>query len=317
MQQSIAEHDAGDSRRSRCSSEDQAEADQECESHSQPPLNSSRGVPEHRADPALRSALEKLEYVRRHQPSASDFALERYMSTSSLPTAAPAATCSVPATAAPTQVSDWQDMSAGFFDCDLLIQAARAVPRRSSANVPPRQRRNVSHLFGGQHVWLNPEAFDVSGSTSPGSTPLSSTLATSAGSLSDRSKASEVSGSHAPRKPSVERNLKPLPTAPREPRRATSRGRHRAGDVSAASPYSLPAAPGFPGTGARALSLDRSQALETTTAQGTYSGESYRPPLPPPATDRGHARPRVHSARGSGSQQRDESSQPCDRLAAS
>merc|ERR1719183_982993 len=43
-----------------------------------PQLNSSRGVEEHRVDPALRQALDKLDALRNHQPTVDDFALENF-----------------------------------------------------------------------------------------------------------------------------------------------------------------------------------------------------------------------------------------------
>jgi len=44
-----------------------------------PTLNSSRGVEEHRVDPALRQALDKLDALRSSQPSLEDFAFENYL----------------------------------------------------------------------------------------------------------------------------------------------------------------------------------------------------------------------------------------------
>merc|ERR1712083_329883 len=44
-----------------------------------PPLNSSRGIEEHRADPALRAALESLDAVSHSVPSMDDFTIESYL----------------------------------------------------------------------------------------------------------------------------------------------------------------------------------------------------------------------------------------------
>jgi len=61
---------------SRAPSVSRGESDDENEGLN-PPL-SSRGVEEHRCDPALRVALERLDAVRHSQPSFDDFALENF-----------------------------------------------------------------------------------------------------------------------------------------------------------------------------------------------------------------------------------------------
>lgn len=99
---------------------------------------SSRGVEEHRADPALRAALERLDAVRQSQPVMSDFAIENYLA------------------ASPSSVEVLADGGdAGpprrCFSTDLLLAAVRAPPA-----APPRRAH-----------------WDSSRSTSPGSTQRS------------------------------------------------------------------------------------------------------------------------------------------------
>mmetsp|Transcript_42495 Transcript_42495/g.95369 ORF Transcript_42495/g.95369 Transcript_42495/m.95369 type:complete len:245 (+) Transcript_42495:60-794(+) len=150
---------------------------------------SSRGVEEHRVDPALRAALERLDAVRKKQPSMEEFNLERYMGR-------PPSADSVQEPSAevrPQRTSVAAAVDRGLLPCfstDLLLAAVRQPAQRRGPNLPPS---GVG-----------------SRSTSPGSTLESSTsgsiggLSNSSGALGDTPPArlgGPVRGSRPPMRP--------------------------------------------------------------------------------------------------------------------
>lgn len=135
---------------SRASSRAPSVSDDEQEGLSHQPL-SARGMEEHRCDPALRAALEKLDAVRRRQPTFDDFAIEHFMSSAAqLPDTrsnrAPPMSNVQPRLTGP--------MLRNCFSTDLLLLAAVS------------QRGTIPPPYAAGEV--------VSRSTSPGSTALSS-----------------------------------------------------------------------------------------------------------------------------------------------
>eukprot|EP00443_Scrippsiella_acuminata_P010735 CAMPEP_0115224824 /NCGR_PEP_ID=MMETSP0270-20121206/29770_1 /TAXON_ID=71861 /ORGANISM="Scrippsiella trochoidea, Strain CCMP3099" /LENGTH=275 /DNA_ID=CAMNT_0002639139 /DNA_START=36 /DNA_END=859 /DNA_ORIENTATION=+ len=183
------------------------------------PLNShrSRGVEEHRVDPALRAALERLDAVRQGQPSMDDFALENFLGRTARRSGSVASSHASLLGAAPQEVRSMSSMSAtllrrrGSEDEDEeddgvgLEEEVDAYLRQSASSTaaPPSlrprgedrdQRRGLRACFstdvlmaaarstpgGPPASWLT----DASRSTSPGSTQLSG-ASLSGGSLSD------------------------------------------------------------------------------------------------------------------------------------
>lgn len=144
-----------------------------------PQLNSSRGVEEHRADPALRQALDKLDSLRNRQPTVDDFALEHYMGPrpDAAPAAAPASTGSTRSSANSARSAPHdQQSSSQRFSLDLLMAAATGaspIPSRparrdggmtaSEVGYPSRPPRHLASLPA-----------ESSRSTTPGSGPASS-----------------------------------------------------------------------------------------------------------------------------------------------
>jgi len=153
-----------------------------------PAVNNSRGVEEHRVDPALRLALERLDSVRHKQPAFDDFSLEHYLGGDPRQ-GEPDDVSSVGNT---QTVDDHQ--SGPRFSLDALFAAALnvALPTRTAPELPvwldggrqPRVEGTSPNLS--LTSWprqLNPLLNDTSRSTSPGSTQFSC-FSASIGSLS-------------------------------------------------------------------------------------------------------------------------------------
>lgn len=182
-----------------------------------PQLNSSRGVEDHRSDPALRSALDKLDELRISQPNMDDFSLDSFRSKgAAAPPDALALASSAPRVVVPPALREGP-----MFSLDLLMAAASFAPGPpdigaaaiAAVGYPPRQ----GALLSG----------DMSRSTTPGS------AATSAFSASVHSLGSADSPLLAP--PPVERPRLPPrnPMPPSGPRRPG--GRPRAPDSARTS----------------------------------------------------------------------------------
>lgn len=121
---------------------------------SQRPLSSSRaGAAEHRADPALRSALEVLDTARLRQPAADDFAIERFLGSQRFSGQRSTSKPGVPPSPVPEEQAAAGALGQGHcFSLDMLLAA---LPARAAA------------------ARLQPPV-DLSRSTSPGSTQASS-----------------------------------------------------------------------------------------------------------------------------------------------
>lgn len=180
---------ASDKGQRRAMPDEVAKASDEDEVADAQPL-SSRGVEEHRADPALRAALERLDAVRRKQPAMEEFNLERYMGR---PPSADFPEEPAPGPLRPGRNSIPSTRSLGLRTCfstDLLLAVARQPARRRGANVPPS---GVG-----------------SRSTSPGSALESST----SGSIGGFSSSSVLGDTPPARLGGVVRNPRPSPRPP-------------------------------------------------------------------------------------------------------
>lgn len=168
---------------------------------------SSRGVEEHRVDPALRAALERLDAVRQNQPVMDDFALENYLGHRRAPPP------QQPAAVAPAVIAADRGARPSFpfpcFSTDLLMAVARSVPQRDT--------------------WAPTWPAPTSRSTSPGSTQMSafsSSVASSAASSAQREALLELEDpAPPPGRP---------PRRPGRPRGHSARGRRAqaAGEVA-------------------------------------------------------------------------------------
>merc|ERR1719253_1402891 len=88
-----------------------------------PQLNSSRGVEEHRVDPALRVALDKLDsFQRSRQPAFEDFGLEHYFG------GTPGSTTATHGAPSQSSATSPSGPAAAPFSLDLLMAAASSAP---------------------------------------------------------------------------------------------------------------------------------------------------------------------------------------------
>lgn len=192
-----------------------AQTTQENDDNCLPALNTSRGVEEHRVDPALRLALEKLDAVRHKEPAFDDFSLFHYLGPGGPRQGEPDGVSS----AANAQSAD-DHQSGPRFSLDALLAAAMHVspPARNASELPvwldggrqPRAEGASPDLsLSSWPRQLDPVLADTSRSTSPGSTHFSC-FSTSIGSLS-----SGIGNDVPP--PSAERGVPPPGARP--PRR--------------------------------------------------------------------------------------------------
>lgn len=159
-----------------------------------PPPNRGHGVEEFRADPALRVALERLEAVRHRQPSADDFALERFLSRPDRRTSKPQGSRSSLPKPPAEQEDDITELEAAV-DAYLAETCNEAAAVALDCGPPPPERRlqsafSTDLLLAAARV-PTPVGVDASRSTSPGSTQLSSMSSTGAISLSTDSRTSD------------------------------------------------------------------------------------------------------------------------------
>lgn len=195
-----------------------------------PPLNSSRGVEEHRADPALRKALEKLDAVRQRQPNLEDFSIEHYFSPDGeeAPSeglrqhASEGVRSSVGAAPVAPRISATAPCMP-LFSTDMLMAAARSVSSTQVGDADPLTRGLASPNLDWLRVgFMNT---DISRSTSPGSTHVSS-FSASAASISCSSAGAQEhtddfqgDSCRASREVSARVRPPPVPALPAAPRR--------------------------------------------------------------------------------------------------
>mmetsp|Transcript_119189 Transcript_119189/g.243768 ORF Transcript_119189/g.243768 Transcript_119189/m.243768 type:complete len:273 (+) Transcript_119189:36-854(+) len=184
-------------------------------SGSDPPLKISPGVEEHRVDPALREALDRLDVARQSQPVMADFALENYLGH-----------CLAQAPTPPAEEAAAQRVVSGgggpiselrgppCFSLDLLMAAVGV------AAPPPPQYAGA--------VGVPPWPLDASRSTSPGSTQTSSLSGISFGSSSGSSRPpmppSLAPAAAAATVPGVREPAPPVPRRPGRRRPNSARG---------------------------------------------------------------------------------------------
>jgi len=169
--------------------------------NSDSPLKSSRGVEEHRADPALRDALERLDGARKQVPSMEAFALENYLGHRR----------SAPRIEDPTAGAGGSGRSSPSakpsFSMDMLMAAALGLTRSNTT--------------------VGPVGDAGSRATSPGSTSMSTSLgAFSSGSGSSGTSRSRGGRGRPPRGPSaaVAPLEEPKPRRPGRQRAHSARG---------------------------------------------------------------------------------------------
>lgn len=228
---------------------------QEVDNGTLPQLNSSRGVEDHRADPALRQALDHLDALRSSQPTMDDFAFENYYSggrprpdrsSCDGPPARRGAGGAARPNAAAHRAAGGERSAGERFSLDLLMAAAGG----DSATEQGQFAIEHGYLDGalpmpssgvGYPLHIGPLS-DTSRSTTPGDGRVSSFSVSVASTSSTASPPAEKVAPRPPRCPV-------LPSAPRRPGgrpradSARSRRRVQAAVESAAADLAAYAAP--------------------------------------------------------------------------